>query len=93
MPLYVAELQGSMDRIVLVTGILFRRWVSLASLRLRFGDCGTKMGYRPVLYSALLGTTIFGVIQAIPNDLWQFGFWRFIGGLAFAGIFPLSTQC
>ena len=33
-------------------------------------------------------TTIFGVIQAIPNDLWQFGFWRFIGGLAFAGIFP-----
>ena len=41
-----------------------------------------------MLYSALLGTTIFGVIQAIPNDLWQFGFWRFIGGLAFAGIFP-----
>ena len=28
------------------------------------------------------------MIQAIPNDLWQFGFWRFIGGLAFAGIFP-----
>ena len=89
MPLYVAELQGSMDRIVLVTGILFSA-VGLSGVFASpvWGIAGQKWGYRPVLYSALLGTTIFGVIQAIPNDLWQFGFWRFIGGLAFAGIFP-----
>lgn len=78
-----------MDRIVLVTGILFSA-VGLSGVFASpvWGIAGQKWGYRPVLYSALLGTTIFGVIQAIPNDLWQFGFWRFIGGLAFAGIFP-----
>ena len=44
MPLYVAELQGSMDRIVLVTGILFgggSLWRLCVS---GLGDCGTKMG-------------------------------------------------
>ena len=43
MPLYVAELQGSMDRIVLVTGILFSA-VGLSGVFSGLGDCGTKMG-------------------------------------------------
>ena len=55
MPLYVAELQGSMDRIVLVTGILFSA-VGLSGVFASpvWGIAGQKWGYRPVLYSALL---------------------------------------
>lgn len=89
MPLYVAELLGSMDRIVLVTGVLFSA-VGLSGVFASplWGIAGQKWGYRPALYAALLGSAVFGIIQAIPNDLWQFGFWRFVGGLAFAGIFP-----
>ena len=47
--------------------------------------CGA---YPIALYLALLGSGIFGMIQAIPTTLVPFGVWRFIGGLAFAGIFP-----
>lgn len=89
MPLYVGELQGSMDRIVLVTGMLFSivgiSGVIASPVR---GIVGQKCGFRPALYLALLGSGIFGMIQAIPTTLVPFGVWRFIGGLAFAGIFP-----
>ena len=48
MPLYVAELQGSMDRIVLVTGILFSA-VGLSGVFASpvWGIAGQKWGYFP----------------------------------------------
>lgn len=89
MPLYVGELQGSMDRIVLVTGMLFSIvGISGVIASPVWGIVGQKWGFRPALYLALLGSGIFGMIQAIPTTLVPFGVWRFIGGLAFAGIFP-----
>lgn len=89
LPLYVGELQGSMDRLVLVTGILFSAvGVSGVIASPIWGVAGQKFGYRPVLYLALLGSAVFGMVQAIPDTLIPFGIWRFIGGLAFAGIFP-----
>ncbi len=89
MPLYVGELQGSMDRIVLVTGMLFSV-VGISGIIAApvWGVVGQKWGFRPALYLALLGSGVFGMIQAIPTTLIPFGVWRFIGGLAFAGIFP-----
>lgn len=89
MPLYVAELQGSMDRIVFVTGLLFSIvGISGVIASPVWGIVGQRMGFRPALYVALLGSGIFGMIQAIPDTLVPFGAWRFIGGLTFAGIFP-----
>lgn len=89
MPLYVAELQGSMDRIVLVSGIVFSiTGVSGVLASPVWGIMGQNIGYRPVLYLSLLGAGILGVIQVFPNSLEWFTGWRFIGGLAFAGIFP-----
>ena len=83
------ELQGSMDRIVLVTGMLFSIvGISGVIASPVWGIVGQKWGFRPALYLALLGSGIFGMIQAIPTTLVPFGVWRFIGGLAFAGIFP-----
>lgn len=89
MPLYVGELQGSMDRIVLVTGMLFSIvGISGVIASPVWGIVGQKWGFRPALYLALLGSGVFGMIQAIPDTLIPFGFWRFVGGLTFAGIFP-----
>lgn len=89
LPMYVAELQGSMERIVFTTGLLFSIvGVSGVIASPLWGVAGQKHGYRPVLYISLLGAGVFGMIQAIPDSLFQFGAWRFVGGLMFAGIFP-----
>ncbi len=89
LPLYIAELQGSMDRIVLISGIVFSIvGISGVIASPLWGILGQGWGFRPALYLALLLSGIFGVIQAIPQDLTAFTVWRFIGGLTFAGIFP-----
>ncbi|MDO5532608.1 MFS transporter [Sutterella sp.] len=89
LPMYVGELQGSMDRIVFVSGLLFSVvGISGVIASPLWGIAGQKWGYRPALYLALLGSGIFAMIQAIPDTLIPFGIWRFIGGLTFAGIFP-----
>ncbi len=89
LPLYIAELQGSMDRIVLISGIVFSVvGISGVIASPPWGMLGQSWGYRPALYLALLFSGIFGIIQAIPQDLTQFTIWRFVGGIAFAGIFP-----
>ena len=89
LPLYIAELQGSMERIVLISGIVFSVvGISGVIASPPWGILGQSWGYRPVLYITLLLSAVFGVIQAIPHDLVQFSIWRFIGGLTFAGIFP-----
>ncbi len=89
MPMYIGELQGSMDRIVFLTGVVFSV-VGISGVIASPLWCiiGQKWGYRPTLYTTLIGTSIFGMIQAIPDTLVSFTTWRFIGGLMFAGIFP-----
>lgn len=89
MPMYIGELQGSMDRIVFLTGVVFSVvGISGVIASPLWGIIGQKWGYRPTLYTTLIGTSIFGMIQAIPDTLVPFTTWRFIGGLMFAGIFP-----
>ena len=89
LPLYIAELQGSMNQIVLISGIVFSIiGISGVIASPLWGILGQGWGFRPALYLALLLSGIFGVIQAIPQDLTAFTVWRFIGGLTFAGIFP-----
>ncbi len=89
LPLYIAELQGSMDRIVLISGIVFSIvGISGVIASPPWGMLGQGWGYRPVLYLTVFLSGIFGIVQAIPHDLVQFTIWRFIGGLTFAGIFP-----
>jgi DHA1 family multidrug resistance protein-like MFS transporter len=89
LPLYIAQLQGSMDQIVLISGVVFSICgISGVIASPPWGILGQQWGYRPVLYLTLLGAGIFNIIQAFPDTLTGFTIWRFIGGLAFAGIFP-----
>lgn len=89
LPLYIADLQGSMDRIVLISGIVFSivgfSGVIASPL---WGIVGQNWGYRPTLYLALLLSGILNIVQALPDSLTGFTIWRFIAGLAFAGIYP-----
>lgn len=89
LPLYIADLQGSMDRIVFITGMVFSI-VGFSGIFASplWGIAGQKFGFRPALYVSMFLGGVFGVVQAIPFDLTQFTLWRFVGGLAFAGIFP-----
>lgn len=89
LPLYIAELQGSMDRIVFISGVVFSVvGISGVIASPPWGVLGQSWGYRPVLYVSIFLSGIFGIVQAIPHDLTWFTGWRFVGGLAFAGIFP-----
>jgi DHA1 family multidrug resistance protein-like MFS transporter len=89
LPLYIAQLQGSMDQIVLISGIVFSICgISGVIASPPWGILGQQWGYRPVLYLTLLGSGIFNIIQAFPDTLTGFTVWRFIGGITFAGIFP-----
>lgn len=89
LPLYIAELQGSMDRIVFISGLVFSIvGISGVIASPPWGMLGQGWGYRPVLYLSLFLSGIFGIVQAIPHDLTWFTIWRFVGGLTFAGIFP-----
>lgn len=89
LPLYIAELQGSMDNIVMVSGIVFSVvGISGVFAAPIWGRLGTNIGYRWALYVSLFGGGVFGIIQAIPGDITPFVIWRFVGGIFFAGIFP-----
>lgn len=89
LPLYIAELQGSMDNIVMVSGIVFSVvGISGVFAAPMWGRLGTNIGYRWALYVALFGGGVFGVVQALPGEITQFVIWSFVGGIFFAGIFP-----
>ena len=93
MPMYIGELQGSMDRIVFVTGIVFSVvGVSGVIASPLWGVIGQKWGYRPALYTALAGTACFGMIQAIPDTLGPFAVWRFIGHVPAAQVRHLPRR-
>lgn len=89
LPLYIAELQNSMSKIVLVSGIVFSI-VGISGIFASplWGVLGQSWGFRPALYLSMFLGGVFGVVQAIPFDLTQFTIWRFVGGIAMAGIFP-----
>lgn len=89
LPLYIADLQGSMDRIVLISGVVFSV-VGFSGVIASpvWGIVGQNWGYRNTLYLALLLSGILNIVQALPETLTGFTIWRFIAGLAFAGIYP-----
>ena len=79
LPLYIAELQGSMDKIVLISGIVFSIvGISGVIASPPWGILGQSWEFRPVLYLSLLLSGIFGIIQAIPQDLGWFTGLRFL---------------
>ena len=92
MPLYIAQLQGNMDKLVFITGIVFSV-VGIAAMisSPMWGALGTRWSYRNTLYLSLATAGIFSVLQAIPDNLTGFTAIRFLGGFCFAGIAPTTV--
>lgn len=87
--IYVAELQKSMDNIVMIAGIVFSlggiAGAISAPLWGRYGQC---KGFLRTLRLALACAGIIMMTQSLPDTLLPFAMLQFTCGLFFAGIYP-----
>lgn len=99
LPLYIAQLQGSMDNIMMLSGTIFSVCaISIMIASPILGAAGQKFGFLKVLSCSLFFAGLLISAQALGRTPFEFGVWRFIAGFAIAGLIPLvnsiiSTEC
>lgn len=99
LPLYIAQLQGSMDNIMMLSGTIFSVCaISIMIASPILGAAGQKFGFLKVLPCSLFFAGLLISAQVLGRTPFEFGVWRFIAGFAIAGLIPLvnsiiSTEC
>lgn len=99
LPLYIAQLQGSMDNIMMLSGMIFSVCaISIMIASPILGAAGQKFGFLKVLSCSLFFAGLLISAQVLGRTPFEFGVWRFIAGFAIAGLIPLvnsiiSTEC
>lgn len=99
LPLYIAQLQGSMDNIMMLSGAIFSVCaISIMIASPILGAAGQKFGFLKVLSCSLFFAGLLISAQVLGRTPFEFGVWRFIAGFAIAGLIPLvnsiiSTEC
>lgn len=99
LPLYIAQLQGSMDNIMMLSGTIFSVCaISIMIASPILGAAGQKFGFLKVLSCSLFFAGLLISAQVLGRTPFEFGVWRFIAGIAIAGLIPLvnsiiSTEC
>ena len=99
LPLYIAQLQGSMDNIMMLSGTIFSVCaISIMIASPILGAAGQKFGLLKVLSCSLFFAGLLISAQVLGRTPFEFGVWRFIAGFAIAGLIPLvnsiiSTEC
>lgn len=99
LPLYIAQLQGSMDNIMMLSGTIFSVCaISIMIASPILGAAGQKFGFLKVLSCSLFFAGLLISAQVLGRTPFEFGIWRFIAGFAIAGLIPLvnsiiSTEC
>lgn len=99
LPLYIAQLQGSMDNIMMLSGTKFSVCaISIMIASPILGAAGQKFGFLKVLSCSLFFAGLLISAQVLGRTPFEFGVWRFIAGFAIAGLIPLvnsiiSTEC
>lgn len=99
LPLYIAQLQGSMDNIMMLSGTMFSVCaISIMIASPILGAAGQKFGFLKVLSCSLFFAGLLISAQVLGRTPFEFGVWRFIAGFAIAGLIPLvnsiiSTEC
>ncbi len=99
LPLYIAQLQGSMDNIMMLSGTIFSVCaISIMIASPILGAAGQKFGFLKVLSCSLFFAGLPISAQVLGRTPFEFGVWRFIAGFAIAGLIPLvnsiiSTEC
>lgn len=99
LPLYIAQLQGSMDNIMMLSGTIFSVCaISIMIASPILGAAGQRFGFLKVLSCSLFFAGLLISAQVLGRTPFEFGVWRFIDGFAIAGLIPLvnsiiSTEC
>ena len=99
LPLYIAQLQGSMDNIMMLSGTIFSVCaISIMIASPILGAAGQRFGFLKVLSCSLFFAGLLISAQVLGRTPFDFGVWRFIAGFAIAGLIPLvnsiiSTEC
>lgn len=99
LPLYIAQLQGSMDNIMMLSGTIFSVCaISIMIASPILGAAGQKFGFLKVLSCSLFFAGLLISAQVLGRTPFEFGVWRFIAGFAISGLIPLvnsiiSTEC
>lgn len=99
LPLYIAQLQGSMDNIMMLSGTIFSVCaISIMIASPILGAAGQKFVFLKVLSCSLFFAGLLISAQVLGRTPFEFGVWRFIAGFAIAGLIPLvnsiiSTEC
>ena len=99
LPLYIAQLQGSMDNIMMLSRTIFSVCaISIMIASPILGAAGQKFGFLKVLSCSLFFAGLLISAQVLGRTPFEFGVWRFIAGFAIAGLIPLvnsiiSTEC
>ena len=99
LPLYIAQLQGSMDNIMMLSGTIFSVCaISIMIASPILGAAGQKFGFLKVLSCSLFFAGLLISAQVLGHTPFEFGVWRFVAGFAIAGLIPLvnsiiSTEC
>lgn len=99
LPLYIAQLQGCMDNIMMLSGTIFSVCaISIMIASPILGAAGQKFGFLKVLSCSLFFAGLLISAQVLGRTPFEFGVWRFIAGFAIAGLIPLvnsiiSTEC
>ncbi|HWR45680.1 MFS transporter [Sporomusa sp.] len=87
--LYVVQLQGHTDGVVLTAGLVY----SLAGVAGAFsaplwGRMGQRAGFLKVLMIAFFGAGIFNLGQFFADNIYQFSLLQFLYGLFIVGVYP-----
>lgn len=93
LPLYIAQLQGSMDNIMMLSGTIFSVCaISIMIASPILGAAGQKFGFLKVLSCSLFFAGLLISAQVLGRTPFEFGVWRFIAGFAIAGLIPLVNS-
>ena len=87
--LYIAQIQGSFDNVVLTSGIVFSLGgIAGALSTTSWGSFGQRRGYFLVLVLSFCGAGFFNFMQYFPSTVMGFAILQFCFGLFFVGANP-----
>jgi MFS transporter, DHA1 family, multidrug resistance protein len=89
LPLYIAQIGGSLNNASLLAGITFSiAGVASVLFAARWGKFADKIGFRTVLLIGLVGGGLGNLAQIPFHEIWGFSVVRFVYGAFFCAVFP-----
>lgn len=92
MTLYIGELRGTHDNLLMISGLVFSlSGIAGAIAAPIWGRQGQAIGFYKTLVTSLAVAGVLIACQFIPNTLIPFAILQFCVGLGFSGIFPSAN--